>query len=91
VQGAASLKFIARSGALEARMEESVSVRPAVAYRTQLTLGRFEGATTAVPLTRDLYVEKRKVEAACRQCRWSGGRRWSPGSTTILIPARNNC
>jgi len=34
--GPASLKFIARRGTSEARMEESVSVRPSVAYRTQL-------------------------------------------------------
>src|SRR5207249_9914408 len=40
VLGPADLKFIARRGAAEARIEESVSVRPAVAYRTQLTLGR---------------------------------------------------
>src|SRR5436305_14092001 len=55
VLGPAALKFIARRGAAEARMEESVSVRPPVAYRTQLTLGRFEGAAATVPLTRDMY------------------------------------
>ena len=64
VLGAATLKFIARRGGADARMEESTSVRPAVAYRTQLTLGRFESARTVVPLTRDLYGEKRRVEAA---------------------------
>ena len=64
VLGPAALKFIARRGGAEARMEESVSVRPAVAYRTQLTLGRFENGRTVVPLTRDMYNENRKVEAA---------------------------
>jgi uncharacterized protein YfaS (alpha-2-macroglobulin family) len=64
VLGPAALKFVARRGAAEARMEESVSVRPAVAYRTQLTLGRFEGTGTAVPLTREMYNENRKVDAA---------------------------
>jgi uncharacterized protein YfaS (alpha-2-macroglobulin family) len=64
VLGPAAVKFIARRGTAEARMEESVSVRPAVAYRTQLTLGRFEGGKTVVPLTRDMYNENRKVEAA---------------------------
>jgi len=64
VLGPAALKFVARRGGSEAHIEENVGVRPAVAYRTQLTLGRFEGATSAVPLTRDMYVEKRKVEAA---------------------------
>ena len=64
VLGPADLRFVARRGASEARIEESVSVRPAVAYRTQLTLGRFEGSATAVPLKRDLYGEKRRVQAA---------------------------
>jgi alpha-2-macroglobulin len=67
VLGASALKFIARGSGpptAEAKMEESVSVRPAVAYRTQLTLGRFEGSRKDIPLTRDLYTEKRKVEAA---------------------------
>jgi alpha-2-macroglobulin len=62
--GPASIRFVARRGAAEARIDESVSVRPAVAYRTQLTLGRFEGARASVPLRRNLYVENRKVEAA---------------------------
>jgi uncharacterized protein YfaS (alpha-2-macroglobulin family) len=62
--GAADLKFIARRGGQEARMDESVSVRPAVAYRTQLSLGRFDSARAVVPLVRDLYPERRKVEAA---------------------------
>jgi len=64
VLGPATLRFVARRGGAESRVEESVSVRPAVAYRTQLTLGRFEGGKAAVPLTRDMYSEKRKVEAA---------------------------
>ncbi len=44
VLGPASLKFTAIRGRSEAHIEESVSVRPAIAYRTQLTLGRFDGA-----------------------------------------------
>jgi hypothetical protein len=39
-------------------------VRPAIAYRTQLTLGRFDGGSTTVPLKRDLYPERRSVEAS---------------------------
>jgi uncharacterized protein YfaS (alpha-2-macroglobulin family) len=62
--GSASLKFIASRGKLEAREEESVSVRPAVAYRTQLTLGQFDAANATVPLTRNMYSEKRSVQAA---------------------------
>lgn len=62
--GSAALRFTARRGASEARIEESVSVRPAVAYRTQLSLGRFESRQTTVRLTRNLYRENRTVEAA---------------------------
>lgn len=62
--GPASLKFTAIRGRSEAHIEESVSVRPAIAYRTQLTLGRFDGANTSVPLKRDLYPERRSVEAS---------------------------
>jgi len=64
VLGSASINFVASRGPAQARMEETVSVRPAVAYRTQLTLGRFDGASTTTPLTRDLYTELRKVDAA---------------------------
>ncbi|HLQ76593.1 MAG TPA: alpha-2-macroglobulin [Terriglobia bacterium] len=64
VLGAASLKFVARRGTSEARMDESISVRPPVAYRTSLTLGRFDGSKNETPLTRDLYSDQRKVEAA---------------------------
>ncbi len=64
VLGSAELRFIARRGSAEARIEESVSVRPAVPYRTQLTLGRFEGGGAQVPLTRDMHQELRKVEAS---------------------------
>jgi hypothetical protein len=45
-------------------MDESVSVRPAVAFRTQLTLGRVDGSSAAAPLTRELFTELRKVEAS---------------------------
>jgi hypothetical protein len=64
VLGPASLKFTAIRGRSEAHIEESVSVRPAIAYRTQLTVGRFDAANTTVPLKRDLYPERRSVEAS---------------------------
>ena len=62
--GPVDLKFTARRAALESHIDESLSVRPAVAYRTQLTLGRFTGDKTTVPLIRDMYPERRKVDAA---------------------------
>jgi uncharacterized protein YfaS (alpha-2-macroglobulin family) len=64
ILGPASLKFTAIRGRSEAQIEESVSVRPAIAYRTQLTLGRFDSASTTVPLKRNLYAERRTVEAS---------------------------
>jgi uncharacterized protein YfaS (alpha-2-macroglobulin family) len=64
VLGPADLKFVASRGTAEARIDESVSIRPAVPYRTQLTLGRFDRAGTTIPVTRDMYSENRKVEAA---------------------------
>jgi uncharacterized protein YfaS (alpha-2-macroglobulin family) len=45
-------------------VDESVGVRPASPYRTELTLGRVDGASAAVPLARELFSEQRKVEAA---------------------------
>jgi uncharacterized protein YfaS (alpha-2-macroglobulin family) len=64
VLGSVDLKFIARRGTAEAHIDEAVSVRPAIAYRTQLTLGRFEGASVQVPLQRDMFNEHRQVEGA---------------------------
>ena len=62
--GAVSLTFTARRATAESRVEESVGVRPASAFRTTLTLGRSERDTADVALTRELYTERRKVEAA---------------------------
>ena len=72
VLGPAALTFTARRGSASARIEESVGVRPAVAFRTQLTLGRVEAASVLrpgsgqamVPLAREMYSERRTVEAA---------------------------
>jgi alpha-2-macroglobulin len=64
VLGSATLTFVARRGEQQAQNEETVSVRPAVAYRTQLTLGRVDGAYALAPLTREMYTERRTVEAA---------------------------
>jgi uncharacterized protein YfaS (alpha-2-macroglobulin family) len=64
VLGAAPLIFTARRGSASSRIEESVGIRPAVPYRTQLTLGRVDGASATVPLAREVYKEQRKVEAA---------------------------
>jgi uncharacterized protein YfaS (alpha-2-macroglobulin family) len=62
--GAAPLTFTARRGPAEAHVEESVGVRPASPFRTELTLGRVDGASATAALTRDVYSQQRKVEAA---------------------------
>jgi alpha-2-macroglobulin len=62
--GSASIRFSARRGTAEARLEEAVSVRPSSPYRTQLTLGRVDGATSTAALTRDMYSERRRVQAS---------------------------
>jgi uncharacterized protein YfaS (alpha-2-macroglobulin family) len=62
--GPASLTFSARRGTSEAHVDESVGVRPASPYRTQLTLGRVDGSSATASTTRDLYSEQRKVEAS---------------------------
>ena len=64
ILGAASLKFTARRGTSEARIEESVSVRPPIAFRTQLSLGRFDSSNATVALTRYMYSDKRTVAAS---------------------------
>ena len=64
VLGSAGLTFVASRGPSQAQNEESVSVRPPVAYRTQLTLGRVDDANAVAPLTRDMYAERRTVEAS---------------------------
>ena len=69
VLGPASLiftatKFTAVRGTAEAHIDESISVRPAIAYRTQLTLGRLDGANTNVAVKRDMFPELRTVQAS---------------------------
>jgi uncharacterized protein YfaS (alpha-2-macroglobulin family) len=64
ILGASSLKFTASRGASQARIEESVGIRPLVAYRTQIKTGHFDGGKTDVPLARDLYADHRTVDAS---------------------------
>jgi uncharacterized protein YfaS (alpha-2-macroglobulin family) len=87
VLGAATLIFSARRGTAGARAEESVSVRPAVAYRTQLTLGRVDGSNAAASLTRDLYNERRTVDAAVSTLPLV----WGQGLTAYLEDYQYSC
>ena len=85
--GAATLAFAARRGTAEARIEESISVRPAIAYRTQLTLGRVDGATATAALTRDMFTERRTVEAAISTLPLV----WGQGLTAYLENYQYSC
>ncbi len=85
--GPATLVFRARRGQAEARIEESVSVRPAAAFRTTLTLGRVEGSSAAAPLTRELYRERRTVEAAVSMLPLA----WGQGLTAYLRDYEYTC
>jgi alpha-2-macroglobulin len=62
--GSAALKFAARRGNAGARVDESVSVRPVVPFRTQLTLGRMSHSKEQVPVIRDMFPQFRRVDAA---------------------------
>jgi hypothetical protein len=64
VPGSASIRIVARRGAASTRTEESVGIRPPVPFRTALTLGRTDAARTPLALTRNMYPNLRKVEAA---------------------------
>jgi uncharacterized protein YfaS (alpha-2-macroglobulin family) len=64
--GAGSLAFTASSasggtGRVASSVEETVSIRPATPYRTQMVTGRARGATVEVPLDRKMHAEFRKI------------------------------
>jgi uncharacterized protein YfaS (alpha-2-macroglobulin family) len=85
--GAASVTFVARRGPQSATIEESISVRPATPYRTQLTLGRMDGGSQNVPLTRTLFSEKRGVDASVSMLPLV----WGQGLTTYLESYEYSC
>ena len=60
--GSATLSFTAAAGGKNAKLGTDVSVRPAVPRYTQITMGSFKGSID-VPVTRDMYVEYRRLEA----------------------------
>ncbi len=73
--GAASLVFVASSGAAKAQLEEGLSVRPAAPYRTAITTGRTESDKKQLLLTRKLYEPFRTVNvtAAYTPLAWASG------------------
>ncbi len=73
--GAASLVFVASTGAAKAQLEEGLSVRPAAPYRTAITTGRTESDKKQLLLTRKLYDPYRTVNltAAYTPLAWASG------------------
>ncbi|HEV8393348.1 MAG TPA: MG2 domain-containing protein [Vicinamibacterales bacterium] len=85
--GSAPVTFVAQRGTAAARLEEAVSVRPAAAYRTQLTLGRIDGPATTVPLKRTMFSERRRVDAAVSMLPLV----WGQGLTAYLEDYEYSC
>jgi uncharacterized protein YfaS (alpha-2-macroglobulin family) len=85
--GSAAMTFRAQRATAAASIEESVSIRPAVSFRTQLTLGRVDGATAEAPLTREMYSERRKVDAAISNVPLA----WSRGLSVYLENYEYSC
>ena len=85
--GPVSLTFTARRGSAEARVEEGIGLRPAAPFRTHLTLGRVDGASATAPIMRDLYSERRKVEAAISTVPLV----WTQGLTAMLEQYEYTC
>ena len=61
--GSASLEFRASGGGEESRRHATMSVRPAVPYRTQVSSAHFTSARFDMPLNGGLRPEFRKLEA----------------------------
>ncbi|HQQ74669.1 MAG TPA: alpha-2-macroglobulin family protein, partial [Pseudomonadales bacterium] len=60
--GSADLYFTASTDNTTVKLHDTTSVRPAVPYRTQLTVGRSDKSSTEIPTTRDLFDPFRQVE-----------------------------
>lgn len=82
--GGATLTFVADIGsgakAGTAKMEETLSVRPPVPFRTQLSAGRSDKRSLTLPLKRELYAEYRSVRATTA---WSP-LAWAEGLSAYL-------
>jgi alpha-2-macroglobulin len=59
--GSGSLRFTAAGGGLSSALTESVSIRPATPYRTQLDSGRTRTRDTEVPLGRQMHADFRRL------------------------------
>lgn len=77
--GSASLRFTASSGkssrTVTGLANERVSIRPASAFSSHIQVGKFDSKQLSLPLTRQLYSEKREVSTgiAYSPLVWSHG------------------
>ncbi|MET0380061.1 MAG: alpha-2-macroglobulin [Spongiibacteraceae bacterium] len=82
--GGATLTFVAGIGTAartsSAKMEETLSVRPPVPFRTQLSAGRSDKRSLTLPLKREMYAEYRNVQATTA---WSP-LAWAEGLSAYL-------
>lgn len=62
--GNADLVFTAKHGAISTRYASNLSVRPPVAYRTEITSGIFRGTNQEIELKRNLYPDYFKGSAS---------------------------
>jgi alpha-2-macroglobulin len=62
--GSAEIKFVARRNGIETRRRATLSVRPAVPYATDVRSGNFKKGHVDVQITRAIYSEFAKREAA---------------------------
>jgi uncharacterized protein YfaS (alpha-2-macroglobulin family) len=63
ILGPADLQFVAKAKDKEIHALESISIRPAAPFRTQLTMGRFDGGDKVLDINRNLYLQHRNVQA----------------------------
>ena len=64
VLGSGEIKFVARRNGIETRRRATLSVRPAVPYATDVRSGNFKKGHVDVQITRAIYLEFAKREAA---------------------------
>lgn len=85
--GPADLRLVAEVGGRQSRSVETISIRPAAPFGTQLTLGRFDGDAKTVALTRQLYLQHRSVRAGIALSPLV----WSQGLSDYLHGYRYSC
>jgi hypothetical protein len=63
ILGPANLVFVAQAGDKQGRAADAISIRPAVPFATKITVGRFDKPVQTQALARNLYPQRRDVQA----------------------------